>query len=76
MPGYPASCSELNHFDLLYVLSYMYVRVPDSGTVFNSRSHKGFVCSFYPGNMPLMLNKDLTRFIQILPRVRQNGARV
>ena len=32
------SCSALNHFDLLYVLSY--VRVPDSGTVFSSRSHK------------------------------------
>ena len=37
-PEYPASCSALNHFDLLYVLSS--VRAPDSGTIFNSQSHK------------------------------------
>ena len=32
----------------------------------------GLGSKLYPSNMPHMLNKDLTRFVQRLSRVRQN----
>jgi len=32
----------------------------------------GLGSKLYPSNMPRMLNKDLTRFVQRLSRVRQN----
>ena len=34
----------------------------------------GLSLKLYPGNMERMLNKDLTRFMQRVSRVRQNRA--